>query len=124
MEGHIVSLTNTPTFSNVRSGLNQCRREGMGKGKGQPGGNVCRDVQGKDSLIGIRREGTGRCRAGDMLWADKNGEENLIILHRLLLSRVSKRISELQTSLVVWEMVIKLTKQTSHSHWSLNLKEQ
>lgn len=124
MEGHIVSLTNMPTFSNVRSGLNQCGREGMEKGEGQPEGNLCRDVQGKDSLIGIRREGTGRGRAGDMLWADKNGEGNPIILYRLLLSRASKRISELQTSLVVQEMVIKLTKQTSHSHWSLSSEEQ
>lgn len=73
MEGHIVSLTNTPTFSNVRSGLNQCRRVGMGKGKGQPGGNVCRDVQGKDSLIGIRREGTGRRHAvGGQKWRRKS----------------------------------------------------
>lgn len=52
-EGHIVSLTNKRTFSNVRSGLNQCRRERTGTVKGQAGGNLCRGGQRKDSLIGI-----------------------------------------------------------------------
>lgn len=94
MEGHIVSLTNMPTFSNVKSGLNQCRREGTGKEKGQPGGNVCKDGQGKDSLIGIKRERIGRYRAGDIT-KDEEGYKHT----RLLLSRASKRISELQTSL-------------------------
>lgn len=65
MEGHISSLKNTPTFLNVKSGLNQCRREGMRTREGQHGGNMCRDGQRKESLVGIKRVKTGTGKAGD-----------------------------------------------------------
>lgn len=70
MEGHIGSLTNTPTFSNVKSGLNQCRREQMRTREGQAGGNMCRGGQRKESLIEIKRERTGTGKAGGKLCVD------------------------------------------------------
>ena len=70
MEGRIGSLTNTPTFSNVKSGMNQCRREGMRTREGQAGGNKCRGGQRKANLIGIKRERTGTGKAGDKLCVD------------------------------------------------------
>lgn len=125
MEGHIVSLTNMPTFSNVKSGLNQCRRGGTGKGKGQPGGSVCRDGQGKDSLIGIKRERTGRGRAGDMLWVDitKDGEGNPTSTQGYFSPELPREFLSCKHPLVVQEMVIQLTKQTSHSHCTLSSEE-
>lgn len=69
-EGHIGSLTKTPTFLNVKNGLNQCRREGKRTREGRAGGNMCRGGQRKESFIGIKRERTGTGKAGDKLWVD------------------------------------------------------
>lgn len=56
MEGHLGSLINTPTFSNVKSDLNHCRRQGMRTREGQAGGNMCRGGQRKENSMGIERK--------------------------------------------------------------------
>lgn len=117
MEGRIVSLTNKWTFSNVRSSLNQCRREGTGTVKGQAGGNLCRGGQRQDSLIGITRERTGRGKAGGERWMDitKNGEEMLVSTTGYF-SPELQRVAELQlelSPLILWDMATWPRKQIS-----------